>query len=122
MRSKTGWESFVGVFAPGKADSMRQERMRAASIDDKLQDLIGKSDIIVKLLENQLAMLNEQKVKVEANLTETLDDREATVGELETAARRYPGDGPEDHRAGEQDQRRTGRRRAHQAGKPNWPR
>jgi hypothetical protein len=83
MRNKTGWESFVGVFARGKSEAMRQERMRTASIDDKLQDLIGKSDIIVKLLEGQLATLNEQKDKVGANLTQTLDEREATVGTLE---------------------------------------
>ena len=83
MRTKTGWESFVGVFSTAKADSMRQERMRMATIDDKLQDLIGKSDIIVRLLENQLIMLNEQKTKVETNLQGTLVDREATVGQLE---------------------------------------
>jgi hypothetical protein len=82
MRNKTGWESFVGIFASAKADSMRQERVRTASIDDKLQDLISKSDVIVQLLEGQLTMLEEQKVKVEANLTETLDEREFTVQEL----------------------------------------
>ncbi|QFT93711.1 hypothetical protein FIU86_12740 [Roseovarius sp. THAF9] len=84
MRNKTGWESFVGIFNRHKADSMRQERIRTASIDDKLQDLISKSDIIVQLLEGQLRTLEEHKVKVETNLTETLDEREATVGELET--------------------------------------
>ena len=84
MRNKTGWESFVGVFSRGKSESMRQERMRTANIDDKLQDLIGKSDIITKLLESQLATLNDQKGKVETNLTETLDEREFTVQELET--------------------------------------
>jgi hypothetical protein len=83
MREKTGWESFVGIFSEAKSDSMRQERMRTASVDDKLQDLISKSDIIVRLLEGQLAVLNEQKTKVEGNLTETLDERELTVGELE---------------------------------------
>lgn len=84
MRNKSGWESFVGVFSRGKSEAMRQERMRSASIDDKLQDLIGKSDIIVKLLEGQLAVLNGQKVRVETNLTGTLDEREATVAELES--------------------------------------
>ncbi len=84
MRSKTGWESFVGVFSKGRSESLRQERMRTANIDDKLQDLIGKSDTIVSLLEGQLNVLNEHKDKVEGNLTETLDDREFTVGELET--------------------------------------
>ncbi|MAQ85274.1 MAG: hypothetical protein CMH12_18785 [Maritimibacter sp.] len=83
MRNKTGWESFVGIFAKGKADSMRQERIRTANIDDKLQDLIGKSDTIVKLLENQLDVLNDHKGRVETNLTGTLDEREAVVSELE---------------------------------------
>ncbi len=84
MRSKTGWESFVGIFSKGKSESMRQERMKTASIDDKLQDLIAKSDVIVTLLQGQLNLLNEQKDKVEVNLSETLDEREATVGELES--------------------------------------
>lgn len=83
MRSKTGWESFVGIFSKAKSDSMRQERMRTANIDDKLQDLIAKSDVIVKLLEGQLNMLDEQKAKVGDNLKLTLDDREFTVQELE---------------------------------------
>ena len=83
-RSKTGMESFIGFFSKAKADSMRQERMRTASIDDKLQDLIAKSDVITKLLQGQLDVLNTQKTQVESNLGETLEDREVTVGELET--------------------------------------
>lgn len=83
MRSKTGWESFVGVFSKGKSESLRQERLRDASIDDKLQDLIAKSDVIVKLLQGQLEMLTVQKTKVEANLAGTLTDREETVQALE---------------------------------------
>ncbi len=84
MRSKTGMESFIGIFSDAKADSMRQERMRTASIDSKLQDLIGKSDIIVRLLQGQLDLLNTQKTRVEVNLGETLAEREATVGALES--------------------------------------
>ncbi len=84
MRSKTAWESFVGVFSRGKSESLRQERMRTASIDDKLQDLIAKSDVITRLLQSQLDELNTQKEQVEANLTETLDEREVTVGALES--------------------------------------
>ncbi|MFN3390079.1 MAG: hypothetical protein ACK40O_14245, partial [Allosphingosinicella sp.] len=66
-----------------KAEAMRQERMRAATIDDKLQDLISKSDVIVKLLQGQLDLLNNQKTRVEANLASTLTEREETVGALE---------------------------------------
>ena len=83
MRSKTGMEKLIGIFSKGKAESMRQERMRTASIDDKLQDLISKSNVIQKLLEGQLAVLEEQKIKVESNLSETLTERETTVGALE---------------------------------------
>jgi len=84
MRNKTGMETFIGIFSKAKADSMRQERIRSASVDEKVQDLISKSDVIVKLLEGQLAELNVQKEKVSVNLSETLDDRELTVGLLET--------------------------------------
>ncbi|KPA20461.1 hypothetical protein shim_34510 [Shimia sp. SK013] len=84
MRDKTGWESFVGIFSRGKSESLRAERIKTANIDDKLQDLIAKSDVITQLLQGQLSVLEEQKVKVETNLTETLDEREFTVGELET--------------------------------------
>lgn len=83
MRSKTGWETFVGVFSKGRSESLRQERMRTASIDDKLQDLIAKSDVIVNLLQGQLSVLNEHKTRVEGNLQETLAEREGVVGELE---------------------------------------
>ncbi|NJS39593.1 MAG: hypothetical protein HC783_11940 [Rhodobacteraceae bacterium] len=83
MRTKTGMESFIGIFSSAKAESMRQERMRAATIDDKLQDLISKSDVIVKLLQGQLDLLNVQKTRVEGNLAGTLTEREETVAALE---------------------------------------
>lgn len=95
LRDKTGWESFVGIFSRGKSDSMREERMREASVDDKLQDLISKSDTIVTLLDGQLAVLNEQKEKVEANLVGTLDERESTVGELEAVRAEVSGIDPQ---------------------------
>ena len=84
MRSKTGMESFVGIFSTAKSESMRQERLRTASIDDKLQDLIAKSDVIVKLLQGQLDLRNTQKSRVEVNLGDTLTQREGTVSALES--------------------------------------
>ncbi len=83
MRSKTTSEKLIGFFSKGKSDSMREERMRQASVDDKLQDLISKSDVITRLLQSQLEMLNDQKARVEGNLTATLSDREVAVSELE---------------------------------------
>lgn len=83
MRSKTGMESFIGIFSDAKSESMRQERLRTASIDTKLQDLIAKSDVIVRLLQGQLDLLNTQKTRVEVNLGDTLTERETTVSALE---------------------------------------
>lgn len=83
MRSKTGMESFIGIFSTAKSESMRQERLRTASIDDKLQDLIAKSDVIVRLLQGQLDLLNTQKSRVEVNLGDTLAQRESAVTALE---------------------------------------
>ncbi len=83
MRTKSGWEKLIGVFSKQRSESLRQERMRTASIDDKLQDLISKSDTITQLLEGQLGVLNTHKERVETNLTSTLADREAAVGVLE---------------------------------------
>ena len=83
MRARTAWETFVGWFSSAKAESMRAERIRAATIEDKLQDLIGKSDIIIKILQDQLDGLNNHKAQVERNLSETLDERESVVSDLE---------------------------------------
>lgn len=94
MRTKTGMESFIGIFSSAKAESMRQERMRSASVDDKLQDLISKSDVIVKLLQGQLDLLNGQKTKVEGNLAGTLVEREETVGALEAVRAEIAGMDP----------------------------
>jgi hypothetical protein len=94
MRSKTGMESLVGIFSSAKADSMRQERMRAASVDDKLQDLIAKSDVIVKLLQGQLDVLTTQRGRVEGNLASTLTEREETVQALEAVRAEVAGMDP----------------------------
>lgn len=84
MRSRTGWESFIGIFSRNRAESLRQERIRAASIDDKLQDLISKSDVITNLLQDQLDTLTTHRDRVEVNLQSTLTGREAAVAALDT--------------------------------------
>jgi len=83
MRSKTGWEKFVGIFSKQRAESLRSERIRAATIEDKLQDLIAKSNTIQAMLQEQLNELGRHKNQVEGNLERTLIDREAAVETLE---------------------------------------
>jgi len=83
MRNKTGWEKFVGIFSKQRAESLRSERIRAATVEDKLQDLIAKSNVITTMLQEQLDQLAIHKDRVDANLTTTLADREAAVDALE---------------------------------------
>ena len=82
MRDKTAMEKLIGFFSSSKADSLRETRVREANIDANLQDLISKSDTIVAILQKQLGSLQDQKQKVEANLTRTLGEREQVVAEL----------------------------------------
>ena len=82
MRSKTGWEKFVGIFSKKRSEMMRQERIRVASIEDKLQDLIGKSNTIGAMLQSQLDELSRHKNQVETNLQNTLSERGTTLEEL----------------------------------------
>ncbi|WP_298915701.1 hypothetical protein [uncultured Algimonas sp.] len=83
MRNKTGWEKFVGIFSKQRSESLRSERIRAATIEDKLQDLIAKSNTIQAMLQEQLNELGRHKTQVEGNLQKTLADREAAVESLE---------------------------------------
>jgi hypothetical protein len=83
LRSRTGWEKFVGIFSKQRAESLRSERIRSASIEDKLQDLIAKSNTIQVMLQEQLNELGHHKTQVEGNLERTLVDREAAVSVLE---------------------------------------
>ena len=83
MRNKTSMEKFVGIFARGKSEAMRQERVRASSIEDKLFDLVKKSNVISALLGEQLTVLREERTKVEANLDTTYEQRIQTVEELD---------------------------------------
>jgi len=82
LRSKTGWEKFVGIFSKQRAESLRAERVRAASIEDKLQDLIAKSNTIQAMLQEQLNELGRHKNEVESNLQRTLAERGTTLDEL----------------------------------------
>lgn len=84
MRNRTGWEKFVGFFSKNRAEAMRQERMRTASVEDQLQDLISKSNVITQMLSGQLDMLNSHKERVQTNLTATLNERVSTVDAMES--------------------------------------
>ena len=64
---------------------MRQERMRTASIDDKLQDLIAKSDVITKLLQGQLDSTSQAYASAQAYADELQGARDRVEADLARA-------------------------------------
>ncbi len=83
LREKTGWEAVVGIFSASRAESLRAARIREASIETDLQDLISKSDTIFSILRPQLERLQAQKNQVESALKPTLAEHAQTVADLD---------------------------------------
>lgn len=84
MREKTAIESFVGFFSGTKSEEMRETRIRSTDIDGNLNELIGKSNTIVEILQEQLGVLESQLGKTTSSLEAVLDERVDVVGELES--------------------------------------
>ena len=83
MEAFTGWEKIVGIFSKDRKKIMRAERIRKATIEAKLQDLLQKSNTIEAMLSEQLNELHVHRDKVEGNLASSLTEREAAVSQLE---------------------------------------
>ena len=82
---------------------MRQERVRTASIDDKLQDLIAKSDVIVQLLQGPVGHAGRAKGKSRRQPDRNAGRARVYCWELERSASGHSGDGPQDHQLREPD-------------------
>ena len=83
MEAFTGWEKIVGIFSKDRKKIMRAERIRKATIEAKLQDLLQKSNTIEAMMSEQLNELHMHRDKVEGNLASSLTEREAAVSQLE---------------------------------------
>jgi len=83
MEAYTGWEKIVGIFSKDRKKIMRAERIRKATIEAKLQDLLQKSNTIEAMLSEQLNELHMHREKVQGNLASSLTEREAAVTQLE---------------------------------------
>ncbi|WP_415912811.1 hypothetical protein [Neptuniibacter sp. QD37_11] len=72
IRHYTGLEKVVKVFNQKKAAAMRMERIRSASFDEVIQDLVLQSQNIVSIMENEEQVLTDQEKIISAKLEETL--------------------------------------------------
>ncbi len=64
MSKETTSEKFIGLFSRKKSEAMKADRVRSASIDTSLNELIRKSDTIGRILNTQLNILSERNDKV----------------------------------------------------------
>ena len=64
MTQATFGEKFVGMFSRKKSEQMKAERVRTASIDQSLNELMRKSDTIGSILNEHLNILMDRQTKV----------------------------------------------------------
>jgi len=83
MKSYTGWEKFIGVFSKQKMQKMRTERVRNMSLAGNLQELLGKSDTIVGILQSQKDVLDSRYASSEASLKKVIERRKSAIDMLE---------------------------------------
>ncbi|MEM9332994.1 MAG: hypothetical protein AAGA53_16855 [Pseudomonadota bacterium] len=88
MKSFTAWEKFVGVFSKQRMQRMRSDRVRNMSLAGNLQELLGKSDKIVRILQSQKDVLDSRYSSSEASLKQVIERRKVAMGNLEETQNR----------------------------------
>lgn len=86
MSEATVSEKLIGMFSRKKSEAMKAERVRSASIDGSLNELIRKSDTIGRILNTQLNVLQDRNVKVldgQKNVNELYEATAEKIAELE---------------------------------------
>lgn len=95
MKSYTAMESLVGFFSKKRAQAMHNDRVRTTNLAGNLQDLLAKSDVIVKILAEQKAVLEERYASSEESLKTVIDRRQAVTAELKEVQARIESINPE---------------------------
>ena len=88
MKNFSGWEKFVGMFSKQKMQRLRSDRVRNMSLAGNLQELLGKSDKIVGILNAQKETLESRYSSSEASLKQVIERRKSTMDSLETTQTR----------------------------------
>lgn len=84
MKRFTRLETFVGQFSRQRARRMRHRRMQEQSLLAGLEDLLSKSETILRLLGEQRVIAGEQHRRAEAGLAQTIERRKQTARLLDT--------------------------------------
>ena len=76
-------EKLVGIFSKTKAKAMRNDRVRTTSLAGNLQDLLAKSDTIVRILKAQKDVLDSRYGSSEESLKKVIARRQSVTDELQ---------------------------------------
>ena len=95
MKSFTFMENLVGFFSKKRAKAMHNDRVRTTSLAGNLQDLLAKSDTIVKILDGQKSVLEERYATSEQSLKTVILRRQGVTDELEVVQNRVQEINPE---------------------------
>ncbi len=87
MKRFTRLERFVAFFSARKAARMRHLRTMEHSLAARLEDLLSKSDAILRLIEEDRAFFAEQQQRAEGDLVRLIERRKGTARLLDLAAR-----------------------------------
>ncbi len=88
MKGYSVSEKLIGFFSRKKAQSMRNNRVRTTSLAGNLQDLLGKSNIIVKILTDQRSVLESRYASSEASLKKVIERRQQVTEEIKATQKR----------------------------------
>ena len=88
MKEMTRFERFVGMFSEVKARRMREARIQAADITVQLQDLVGQTTSINRMLSDHLRTLDGEYVSVKRMLEEQQVKLRETTEAFEAADQR----------------------------------
>jgi len=95
MKSFSFSETLVGFFSKKRAQAMHNDRVRGTSLAQNLQDLLSKSDTIVKILQDQKTVLEERYKSSETSLKSVIERRQTVTAALQATQSRIGEINPE---------------------------
>ncbi len=81
-------EKLVGIFSKKRAQAMRNDRVRTTSLASNLQDLLSKSNVIVRILNDQKSVLEERYSSSETSLKTVIERRQTVTEQLKSIQNR----------------------------------
>lgn len=94
MAQPTTQEKVIGWFSRRKSEELRSDRIKNADIQDNLNELIRKSDVISTLLQEQLAVIDDRLVKTKEGFGKVNERAVEVAREIDDISAKLDAAGP----------------------------